>query len=138
MAGEQLDKAIRGYLSEIPKNLPRGKVTEHPHRAVLDSLVETFVLGITAPDEPAHVERGAPDFVVSHESLTVNYLVEMLEPYKGLVCGPCCGPSAMFVQSEGSIGAHGTRRGHISIYGQGSDCTTWRLPNPSLLQGAYP
>ena len=34
VAGEQVDKAIRDYLPEIQKNLPHGKVTEHPHERI--------------------------------------------------------------------------------------------------------
>ena len=37
-------------------------------------------------------------------------LVEMLAPYKGRVCDPCCGSAGMFVQSEKFIEEHGGRR----------------------------
>ncbi len=57
----------------------------------------------------------------------VKLLVEMLEPYKGRVCDPCCGSGGMFVQSEKFVQAHGGRIGDISIYGQESNQTTWRL-----------
>jgi type I restriction enzyme M protein len=51
----------------------------------------------------------------------------MLEPYKGRVFDPCCGSGGMFVQSEKFVEAHGGRVGDISIYGQESNQTTWRL-----------
>lgn len=57
----------------------------------------------------------------------VRLLVEMLEPYKGRVFDPCCGSGGMFVQSEKFVEAHGGRVGDISIYGQESNQTTWRL-----------
>jgi type I restriction enzyme M protein len=56
----------------------------------------------------------------------------MLEPYKGRVYDPCCGSSGMFVQSEEFIAAHGGRLGDISIYGQESNYTTWRLAKMNL------
>ncbi len=62
----------------------------------------------------------------------VQLLVEMLEPYKGRIFDPCCGSGGMFVQSEKFIEAHGGRIGDISIYGQESNQTTWRLCKMNL------
>ena len=75
----------------------------------------------------------------------VSLLVEMLEPYEGRVFDPCCGSGGMFVQSEKFIEAHSDyyRRGNgsalaidpkdrISIYGQESNQTTWRLAKMNL------
>jgi type I restriction enzyme M protein len=57
----------------------------------------------------------------------VRLLIEMLAPYKGRIFDPCCGSGGMFVQSEKFVEAHGGRIGDISIYGQESNYTTWRL-----------
>lgn len=57
----------------------------------------------------------------------VKLLVEMLEPYKGRIFDPCCGSGGMFVQSEKFIEAHGGKIGDISVFGQESNQTTWRL-----------
>jgi type I restriction enzyme M protein len=62
----------------------------------------------------------------------VRLLVEMLEPYEGRVFDPCCGSGGMFVQSEEFIEAHGGRTGNISVYGQESNQTTWRLCKMNL------
>ncbi|MCK6448935.1 MAG: type I restriction-modification system subunit M [Planctomycetes bacterium] len=62
----------------------------------------------------------------------VRVLVEMLAPYKGRVFDPCCGSGGMFVQSEKFVEAHGGRRGDISVYGQESNSTTWRLAKMNL------
>jgi type I restriction enzyme M protein len=59
-------------------------------------------------------------------------LVEMLAPYRGRVYDPCCGSGGMFVQSERFIEAHAGRIGDISIYGQESNYTTWRLAKMNL------
>jgi type I restriction enzyme M protein len=56
----------------------------------------------------------------------------MLAPYKGRVYDPCCGSGGMFVQSERFIEAHSGRIGDISIYGQESNYTTWRLAKMNL------
>lgn len=50
----------------------------------------------------------------------------------GRVCDPCCGSGGMFAQSEKFIGAHAGKLGDISIYGQKSNYTTWRLAKMNL------
>ena len=62
----------------------------------------------------------------------VELLVEMLEPYQGRVFDPCCGSGGMFVQSEKFITEHQGRVNDISIYGQESNQTTWRLCKMNL------
>lgn len=65
-------------------------------------------------------------------SKVVRVLVEMLAPYKGRVYDPCCGSGGMFVSSENFIEAHSGQLGDISIYGQESNYTTWRLAKMNL------
>ncbi len=62
----------------------------------------------------------------------VELLVEMLEPYNGRVFDPCCGSGGMFVQSEKFVAEHQGRMNDISIYGQESNLTTWRLCKMNL------
>ena len=62
----------------------------------------------------------------------VELLVEMLEPYKGRVFDLCCGSGGMFVQSEEFVTSHQGRINDISIYGQESNQTTWRLAKMNL------
>jgi type I restriction enzyme M protein len=70
--------------------------------------------------------------------VVVRLLVEMLEPYEGRVFDPCCGSGGMFVQSRKFITEHQRHqpglfnpRG-ISVYGQESNETTWRLCKMNL------
>lgn len=62
----------------------------------------------------------------------VSLLVNMLEPYKGRVFDPCCGSGGMFVQSEKFVESHQGLVDDISIYGQESNQTTWRLAKMNL------
>lgn len=62
----------------------------------------------------------------------VELLVEMLEPYKGRVLDPCCGSGGMFVQSEKFVTGHQGKVNDISIFGQESNQTTWRLAKMNL------
>jgi len=62
----------------------------------------------------------------------VELLVEMLEPHKGRVFDPCCGSGGMFVQSEKFVANHQGKVNDISIFGQESNQTTWRLATMNL------
>jgi len=62
----------------------------------------------------------------------VKLLVAMLEPFEGRVYDPCCGSGGMFVQSLRFVEAHGGNRWEVSVYGQESNATTWRLAKTNL------
>ena len=57
----------------------------------------------------------------------VNLLVEMVEPYEGRVYDPAMGSGGFFISSEKFIEEHQGKIGNISVYGQESNPTTWRL-----------
>ena len=56
----------------------------------------------------------------------------MLAPHHGQVYDPCCGSGGIFVQSEKFIEAHGGKIGDVSVYGQETNPTTWRLAAMNL------
>ncbi|MCL1840414.1 MAG: type I restriction-modification system subunit M [Propionibacteriaceae bacterium] len=62
----------------------------------------------------------------------VQLLVEMLQPYHGRVLDPACGSGGMFVQADKFVAAHGGVRNDISVFGQESNPTTWRLAKMNL------
>ena len=62
----------------------------------------------------------------------VKTMVEMIEPYNGRVYDPCCGSGGMFVMSDRFVQEHQGRRDNISIYGQESNQTTWKLCRMNL------
>jgi len=62
----------------------------------------------------------------------VRLLVEMIQPFKGRVYDPCCGSGGMFVQSERFVEAHDGRQNDVSVFGQESNPTTWRLAKMNL------
>jgi len=57
----------------------------------------------------------------------VNLIVEMIEPYKGRIYDPAMGSGGFFISSEKFISEHSGKLGDISVYGQESNPTTWRL-----------
>jgi type I restriction enzyme M protein len=77
----------------------------------------------------AEGKKGGQFYTPAH---VVKVLVAVLAPHKGRVYDPCCGSGGMFVQSEQFVESHGGRRDDISIYGQESNPTTWRLAAMNL------
>jgi len=67
-------KPFQNYVHTIEKKLAQGDATEHTHRAALEALVESLAEGITATNEPKHIECGAPDFILRKGSVTVGYI----------------------------------------------------------------
>jgi type I restriction enzyme M protein len=119
-----LDKRRLGQLIDLISNVRVGDA-ESRSKDVLGRIYEYFLSQFASAEGKKGGEFYTPRCVV-------KLLVEMIEPYKGRVYDPCCGSSGMFVQSEEFIAAHGGRFGDISIYGQESNYTTWRLAKMNL------
>src|SRR4051812_46022628 len=99
--------------------------THHEARDMLGRVYEYFLGKFAQAEGKLGGEFYTPNSVV-------RVLVEMLEPFEGRVYDPCCGSGGMFVQSEQFVEAHGGNRTDISIYGQESNPTTWRLAHMNL------
>ena len=65
-------------------------------------------------------------------SSVVRLMVEMIEPFEGRVYDPACGSGGMFVQSQRFAEAHGGSKRDLSVFGQESNPTTWRLAHMNL------
>ena len=65
-------------------------------------------------------------------SCVVRTLVEVLQPYNGRVYDPCCGSGGMFVQSAKFIENHSGNLSSISVFGQDSNPTTWKMAQMNL------
>jgi type I restriction enzyme M protein len=119
-----LDKQRLGQLINLITNMRVGD-EESRSKDVIGRVYEYFLSQFASAEGKKGGEFYTPRCVV-------RLLVEMLEPFKGRVYDPCCGSSGMFVQSEEFIAAHGGKLGDISIYGQESNYTTWRLARMNL------
>jgi type I restriction enzyme M protein len=62
----------------------------------------------------------------------VKTIVEVLQPCEGRVYDPCCGSGGMFVQSAHFIENHRGNINNISVYGQDSNPTTWKMAQMNL------
>jgi type I restriction enzyme M protein len=123
-AKPDLDKQRLGELVDIFSNLGLG-TSENKSKDLLGRVYEYFLSQFASAEGKQGGQFYTPRSVV-------QLLVQMLAPYKGRVFDPCCGSGGMFVQSEKFIEAHGGKLGDISIYGQESNPTTWRLAKMNL------
>ncbi|AVJ26945.1 type I restriction-modification system subunit M [Achromobacter spanius] len=149
--GKRIDDALTAIEAENPKlkgildkrygraQLPDGKLGElvdlvstigfgsdaNAARDILGQVYEYF-LGQFASAEG---KKGGQFYTPAS---IVKTLVAVLAPHKGQVYDPCCGSGGMFVQSEKFIEVHGGKIGDVSIYGQESNPTTWRLAAMNL------
>ena len=128
---EALDKQRLGQVIDLVGNIDLGSA-EARATDVLGRVYEYFLEQFALAEGRKGGEFYTPRSVV-------RLLVEMLEPYEGRVYDPCCGSSGMFVQSIDFIRAHATGNGNggnaegkVSIYGQESNYTTWRLAKMNL------
>ena len=126
-----LDKTRLGRVVDLVSNIKVGGA-EARATDVLGNVYEYFLEQFALAEGRKGGEFYTPRSVV-------RLLVEMLEPYRGRVYDPCCGSSGMFVQSIEFIRAHasgngngGKARADISIYGQESNYTTWRMARMNL------
>ncbi len=130
-----LDKVRLGQLIDMISNIQVGD-EDARSKDVLGRVYEYFLSQFASAEGKKGGEFYTPRCVV-------KLLVEMLEPYQGRVYDPCCGSSGMFVQSVKFIREHATGNGNggkvpkgprpdISIYGQESNYTTWRLAKMNL------
>ncbi len=119
-----LDKEKLGGLIDLFSGLGLGS-REHRSKDLLGRVYEYFLSRFASAEGKLGGEFYTPQSVV-------RVIVEMLAPYKGRIYDPCCGSGGMFVQSERFVEAHGGRLGDISVFGQESNPTTWRLAKMNL------
>lgn len=135
---EKLDKQNLGGLVDLVSTATLG-TKEAQSKDLLGKVFEYFLGEFALAEGKKGGQFYTPQSVV-------KLLVSMLEPYEGRVLDPCCGSGGMFVQSEKFIKHHQDHykksgsgkklslntEDYISIYGQESNQTTWRLAKMNL------
>ncbi|MCK9356271.1 MAG: type I restriction-modification system subunit M, partial [Dehalococcoidia bacterium] len=132
-----LDKQRLGQLIDLVSNIGLGDEASRS-KDVLGRVYEYFLSEFAS----AEGKKGGQFYTPRH---VVRLLVEMLAPYKGRVFDPCCGSGGMFVQSVEFVRAHRSGNGNggkavtdVSVFGQESNPTTWRLAKMNLaIRGIY-
>jgi len=123
-ARQNLDPTSLGELIDLVGNIALGD-TKARSADVLGHVFEYFLGEFALAEGKKGGQFYTPRSVV-------ELLVEMLEPYQGRVFDPCCGSGGMFVQSEKFVEERKGKINDISIYGQESNQTTWRLCKMNL------
>lgn len=135
-AKTNLDKQSLGSLIDLIGTIALGDKVSRS-KDVLGQIYEYF-LGRFALAEG---KKGGQFYTPRN---VVELLVELIEPYEGRVFDPCCGSGGMFVQSDRFVQYHQDHYNaeknklqlnpsdRISIYGQESNETTWRLCKMNL------
>lgn len=122
-ARPELDKRRLGDVVDLFTNI---KMVEHGNEKDLLGRTYEYCLSRFAEQEG----KLAGEFYTP--SCVVRTLVEILQPYNGRVYDPCCGSGGMFVQSAKFIENHGGTINTISIFGQDSNPTTWKMAHMNL------
>lgn len=118
---QNLDATVLGELVDMFTNIDLAS-TQKRSADVLGHIFEYFLGEFALAEGKQGGQFYTPRSVV-------ELLVEMLEPKEGRIFDPCCGSGGMFVQSEKFVEGHTEL---ISIYGQESNLTTWRLAKMNL------
>ena len=120
----ELDKTRLGELVTLFTNIDVGSDAAI-ERDVLGRVYEYFLGKFASAEGKLGGEFYTPACVV-------RTLVEIIEPYKGRIYDPCCGSGGMFCQSAKFIKEHQGNVNNISVYGQESNPTTWKLAKMNL------
>ena len=128
---DTIDKQRLGEVVDLISNIKVGGA-EAQATDVLGRVYEYFLEQFAMAEGRKGGEFYTPRSVV-------QLLVEMIQPYRGRVYDPCCGSAGMFIQSVRFLDAHATGNGNggrvrnnLSVYGQESNQTTWRLARMNL------
>ena len=123
-ARPELDKTRLGELVTLFTNIEVGS-TSAKERDVLGRTYEYFLGKFASAEGKLGGEFYTP-------SCVVRTLVQMIEPYDGQIYDPCCGSGGMFCQSARFVREHQGNLRDISIFGQESNPTTWKLAKMNL------
>lgn len=123
-ARPELDKTRLGELVTLFTNIEVGSSAAQ-ERDVLGRVYEYFLGKFASAEGKLGGEFYTP-------SCVVRTLVEMIEPFDGQIYDPCCGSGGMFCQSARFVKEHQGNIRDISIFGQESNPTTWKLAKMNL------
>lgn len=123
-ARKELDKTRLGELVTLFTNIEVGSAAAR-EKDVLGRVYEYFLGKFASAEGKLGGEFYTP-------SCVVRTLVEMIEPFSGQVYDPCCGSGGMFCQSARFVKEHQGNIRDISIFGQESNPTTWKLAKMNL------
>ena len=119
----EIDKQKLGAVIDLFTNV---QMAEHGDKKDILGRTYEYCLSMFAETEG----KKAGEFYTP--ACVVKTLVAVLQPYNGRVYDPCCGSGGMFVQSKNFIENHAGNINNISVYGQESNPTTWKMARMNL------
>ncbi|MBK5261078.1 MAG: SAM-dependent DNA methyltransferase [Peptostreptococcaceae bacterium] len=119
-----LNKTRLGELVTLFANIEVG-TTVAQERDVLGRVYEYFLGKFASAEGKLGGEFYTP-------SCVVRTLVDMIEPFEGQIYDPACGSGGMFSQSARFVKEHQGNIRDVSIFGQESNPTTWKLAKMNL------
>lgn len=122
-ARPELDKRRLGDVVDLFTNI---KMKDHGDTRDILGRTYEYCLAMFAEQEG---KKGGEFFT---PACVVKTLVEFLKPYNGRVYDPACGSGGMFVQSAKFVENHQGNINNISVYGQDSNPTTWKMAQMNL------
>jgi type I restriction enzyme M protein len=140
VAIEKENKSLKGIL---PKNFARPELDKRR----LGDVVDLFTnIKMSAQSNEKDLLGRAYEYCIRHfaeqegknagqfytPSCVVRTIVEILQPFNGRVYDPCCGSGGMFVQSAKFVENHQGNINSISVFGQESNPTTWKMAKMNL------
>lgn len=150
--GKKIDEAMEAIEKEndslkgvLTKNYSRPELDKTKLGELVTDVINEIEIGSSAAQEKDILGRVYEYFLgrfASAEgklggefytpSCVVRTLVEMIEPFQGQIFDPACGSGGMFCQSAKFVKEHQGNVRDISIFGQESNPTTWKLAKMNL------
>jgi type I restriction enzyme M protein len=148
--GQKIDDAMRSIEKEnktLKNILPKNFAREELNKQRLGEVVDLFTnITMSEDGDKKDILGRTYEYCLSKfaenegkkagefytPASIVKTLVAILKPYNGRVYDPCCGSGGMFVQSKNFIENHSGNINNISIYGQDSNPTTWKMAKMNL------
>lgn len=119
----ELDKKKLGAVIDLFSNI---KMSSHGDKQDILGRTYEYCLSMFAETEG----KKAGEFYTP--ACVVKTLVSVLKPFDGRVYDPCCGSGGMFVQSKQFVDNHQGNIDNLSVFGQESNPTTWKMAKMNL------
>ncbi len=65
---------IQSYIEKITTRYKTGISREHSYRGDLQHLLESLAQGVLVTNEPARIDCGAPDYIITRKNIPVGYI----------------------------------------------------------------
>ncbi|MDC1525813.1 type I restriction-modification system subunit M [Gammaproteobacteria bacterium] len=121
-SGLGIDVSKLSALIDVINNID---TLDNPHADIVGRVYEYFLAKFAIAEGKNKGEFYTPKSIV-------NFIAELIQPYKGKIYDPCCGSGGMFVQSMKFIESHQGNKKDISVYGQEYTKATYKLAKMNL------